>query len=403
MTDDTPDNDSEEDNSPWGETIAPNEGSGPGTQSSESETPSEQNRRRRQTEPTQSAPDESAPGEPTTDTATTQNTSPPPIQESPPDQGGRQSGTDQGGQQSARENSDKQTAERDRPEELDNTTGGAFGARNHTQDLVDFDVVFDQDDSFTPNEVNADGIIKTPDGNYVGIASVTARSWSIHTDQKKNEIIQGYQSGFLSTLDFYTQIVCYPTEFDMSEHVDRLEQRVREMGDSTDEGDLIKIGRQLYPTWLNSFIRRNELTQRDYYVIVRVDPTELRQFDETESFGDKIVERASAFEPIVRALGGLSSDESAPEASRQECIQEVHARLSQVSSALQQIDVDVDRVDDRDEALSVIYHYYNNTRPERTSFDVSTRTDHDPDAPLDVDESQIDDLLRPNYETQEET
>lgn len=297
------------------------------------------------------------------------------------------------------------TAERDRPEEVDPTISGAFGTRNYTQDLVDFEFVFDKDDSFTPDTVDSSGIIETPNGDYVGLAEVTARSWSIHTDQKKHEIIQSYQSGFLSTLDFYAQIVCYPTEFDLSEHVNKLEKRVREMGNSADEGDLIQIGRQLYPAWLTGFVRGNDLTQRDYYVVVRVDPTELRQFDETESFADTVAEQAEALGAVARAIEGLfssSDEEAAPEASREECIQEVRARLNQVSGALQQIDVDVEPVDDRDEALAVVYHYYNNTRPGRSSFDTGTRTTHDPDAPLDVDENRIDDLLRPNYEPEEE-
>lgn len=303
------------------------------------------------------------------------------------------------------ETAETNTAERDRPEEVDPTLGGAFGSRNYTQDLVDVEFVFDKDDPFTPENIDSSGVVETPDGKYLGLAEVSARSWSIHTDQKKHEIIQSYQSGFLSTLDFYAQIVCYPTEFDMSDHITRLEERVREMGDSADEGDLIQIGRQLYPVWLTNFIRGNELTQRDYYVIVRVDPSDLRQFDETDSLADKVSEQAEAFAPLVRAVEGLFSsggDEEAAEASREECIQEVHARLSRVKSALQQIDVDVDPVDDRDEALAVIYHYYNNTRPERSSFDTATRTVHDPNAPLDIDENRIDDLLRPNYEPDKE-
>lgn len=423
--------DSEENSSPWGDSVAPDEGSGPGSSSgsaagtsadassSADGNPFEQadpsgrstgGTDRRDDAVSRSTTAETDPGGDTAGASATTGgsgaagasgqTTPPPSSSSSESVGGTAES-----RRVDRETVETDTAERDRPEEVDPTLGGAFGSRNYTQDLVDFEFVFDEDDSFTPETVDSSGIVETPDGKYVGLAEVGARSWSIHTDQKKHEIIQSYQSGFLSTLDFYTQIVCYPTEFDMSEHITRLEERVREMGNSADEGDLIQIGRQLYPAWLTGFIRGNELTQRDYYVVVRVDPADLRQFDETESLGDKVAERAEAFGSIIEAVEGMfsSSDEDdAPEASREECIQEVRARLGQIQSALQQVDVEVDPVDDRDEALAVVYHYYNNSRPDRSSFDTATRTVHDPNAPLDVDENQIDDLLRPNYEPDEE-
>lgn len=417
---DTADDETEENSSPWGDSVAPGEGSGPssgsgpsgrsgtGASSKTDDNPFEQADPAGQSGSMQDSKDGSgtATGEasattpPSSKSGPSSGTTPPPDSSASSSVGGTAESRSIG-----RDDAETNTAERDRPEEVDSTLGGAFGSRNYTQDLVDFEFVFDEDDSFTPDTVDSSGIVETPNGEYVGLAEVTARSWSIHTDQKKHEIIQSFQSGFLSTLDFYTQIVCYPTEFDMSEHITRLEERVREMGNSADEGDLIQIGRQLYPAWLTSFIRSNELTQRDYYVVVRVDPSDLRQFDETESLGDKVAERAEAFGSIVESIEGLFSsgdEDDGPEASREECIQEVHARLGQIKSALQQIDVDVEPVDDRDEALAVIYHYYNNSRPDRSSFDTGTRTLHDPNAPLDIDENQVDDLLRPNYEPNEE-
>ncbi|UIO99751.1 hypothetical protein Hbl1158_14705 [Halobaculum sp. CBA1158] len=292
-----------------------------------------------------------------------------------------------------------ETAERRRPEETDPALQGPMGTRNYTQDLVDFEYVFDSGDDFAPQSVNADGIVLTQSGDYVGMARVTPRSWSIHTQEKKHQILQSYQSGFLSSLDFYTQIVCYPTEFDTSEHIDRLEERMRERSNAADESPLVQYGRQLYPRWLTSFIEEEELTQREYYVIVRVDPSSLRQFDESESLSDKVGESAAAFGSIVSAVESLfsSDDADAGEASREECVREVSKRLNQVRSALRQIDVTVDPITDRDEALSVIYHYYNNARPERAAFDVGRRTEFDADTELNVEGFEVDDLMRPDY------
>jgi hypothetical protein len=278
-------------------------------------------------------------------------------------------------------------------------------ASNNTKDLVDFEFVYDEDDEFTPREViDAGGIIVTPDDDYVGLAKVKPRSWGIHTDEKKDEIIQSFQSAFISTLDFYVQIVCYPTEFDMSEHVDMIQERVQEMGNAADEHPLIQFGREMYPHWLTNFIEHNDMKQRDYYVVVRVDPEQLKDFDETDSVADKVAERAEAFEPIVRAIEGAVSGggETSRAASRERCIREVGNRLDRIKGALQRIDVEVERIRNRDEAMSVLFHYYNNYQPLRTHFDVGTRTTHDPNAPVDTEAMETDDLLRPNFEPQEE-
>jgi len=401
---------------PWGDTSESSEGSGPSSDSSsdstsdrsadsaEQSTDTSQFEQATAVEPETDSGDRAEP-EPRSDTMTDARTSADSQQPGgtePPSTDGLDeadrsstvgSTTDHATQSSG------ETAERRRPEESDPALEGPTGMRNYTQDLLEFEFVFDSGDDFSPQSVNADGVVLTQSGDYVGMARVTPRSWSIHTQEKKHQILQTFQSGFLSSLDFYTQIVCYPTAFDTSEHIDRLEERLRERSNAADESPLVQYGRQLYPRWLTDFIEREELTQREYFVVVRVDPTTLRQFDESESLSDKVGERAEAFGAVVSAVESLfgGDDGGQSEASREECVREVKKRLRQVRSSLKQIDVGVDLVEDRDEVLSVIYHYYNDTRPNRSSFDVSRRTVFDEQAELNVDGFDVDDLVRPDY------
>lgn len=267
------------------------------------------------------------------------------------------------------------------PPEAGDPGEGRFGVRNATQDLVDVEYVFEQDDEFLPRTVESGGVV-VADGDYVGIARVEPRSWSIHTAERKHDIIRTYQSTLLATLDFPIQIVCYPTAFDISEHIEQLEDRAREMGNAADEHPLITYGRQLYPGWLTDFIEANDMRQREYYLVVRVDPESLTEFEGSQGIGDYVVERASAFEPVVRFFGGLRDDGSTEEARRDRCLRELDRRLGQIEGALQRLDVGVERLRDRDETLSVLYHYYNNYQPRRPTFEVGTRTVHDEDAPV---------------------
>lgn len=411
MSDDNGTNDETTNSNPWGDTTRKNEGSGPSAAEAEESDDGNEDGFGAATprndsggdgpgwadSAEQGASDASTTPEPESDRGfgdasqgepTTQPTESPPRSSEQPDSSF--------GEETTRESFDQgDTSERKRPEESDPTLEGALGTRNYTQDLLDFDLVLSDEDTVGPTKVNSDGVIMTKSGDYVGLARVHPRSWSIHTEEKKHQIIANYQSAFLSSLDFYTQILCYPTEFDMTEHVDRLEERMNSRAASGRDSPLVHYGRQYYPRWLASHIESQELTQREYYVAVRVDPTELRQFEDTEGLAAKVGERAEAFGTVLEALGSLvSGDEGTSEASAEECIREVDKRLRQVKSALKQLDVEVDLLKDRDQVLSVIYHYYNNTKPKRNDFGTELRTEHDPNLELDFEGTEVDDLLR---------
>lgn len=274
----------------------------------------------------------------------------------------------------------KHRTKRESPQSNDPTEQGAFSIPNYAQDLVPFEFVLEAGDDYVPAGVDGSGMVVLEDGEYVGIAHVQPRSWSIHTDTKKTEIISAFKSAFLSTLDFPVQIVSYPTRFDMSDHVDRLTQVVEENERRDRDSELVTIGRELYPGWLEEFIESNDMKQRQFYVIVRLSADDLSQFQsESQGFLATVGEKVPPLEPVVDYFDG---DEVGVEVSQQQCLRELDARLRRIANGLHRLDVGVDRLDDRDEVMGVLYHYYNNERPVQNGFPTGPYSVADPDAPV---------------------
>ncbi len=255
----------------------------------------------------------------------------------------------------------------DKPaQQTDPTESGTLSMPNYAQDLVDFEFVMEENEDYLPNNVSGSGIVVTAEDEYVGLLQIKPRSWSIHTDTKKSEIIDAYKSSFLATLDFPLQIVSYPTKFDISDHVSRLEEVADERSSSSDDTTLVNIGRNLYPNWLERFILDNDMKQRQFYIVVPLTADQLNEFQTgTDGFLDALADKAPPLEPLAEKF---SSDSGQQEVSREQCVRELRSRLSRIESGLRRLDIGTERLTDRDEVMGVIYHYYNNEQPMNDAF-----------------------------------
>lgn len=256
-------------------------------------------------------------------------------------------------------------------------TVNRWGQTNNTRLLVSFDFVLDSQDDLLPRDVDGAGIIVSQEDEYIGLAKINPRSWSIHTLAEKMEIVAGYRSGFLSVLDFPVQIVCYPTAFDISNHLDVLYENTKFGNPYYDESFLLDVSRDIYPRWLSGFIHLNYLKQRAFFVAVRVTPDQLKKFQRGSNILKSIDQRAPGLTPIIEKLVPKRRDRRV-EATREECIYAVVDRLQRVQNALQRTGVLVERIADRDEVMTALYHYFNNEHPLVETFDLGTSTTYEP-------------------------
>lgn len=256
----------------------------------------------------------------------------------------------------------KHTKEADRPEQSTGSNS-PFSMPDYAQDLVDIEYVLDgSDDDLAPDNVNSAGVIVTQDDRYIAIAEVTGRDWAIHPPQKKYDIIKSFESEFLSQIDTHTQIVSLPTQFDLQAHLNHIE-KVTENSTQKQE-TLVSIGRSIYPNWIEDFMQRNDMKQRTFYIIVEMSAQELLRFRETK---DSLAESMAE----LPAIGGLFSrftKDAQEEITEFQCLRELNTRMSRIEGGLRRLDVKVDRLSDRNEVLSVLYHYYNRTEVENRVF-----------------------------------
>lgn len=258
------------------------------------------------------------------------------------------------------------------PEEADTSNEGLLGIPNRTQDLARFKYVLDEDDDIGAENVNYAGMVSVGNGEYVAIGKVRPREWSVLKDEDKQQVIQSYKSAFLSPLDSPVEIVEYPSEFDISDHLWKVEQVRKENEDKQSSHPLIQAGRRVYPKWLKGFINRNGMKQRKFYMIVKISEDQINQFEQSES---SVFGRLRKQSPLIDGMvGRILREEEDETATREKCLRELDTRFSRLESGLRRFNVQAERLDDRDEVMKVLYEYYNDSNPRVDAFETSQYT-----------------------------
>jgi hypothetical protein len=235
---------------------------------------------------------------------------------------------------------------------------------NYAQDLLDFEYVLDEDDDLAPKGGNAAGIVVTEQEEYIAIARVEGRDWSIHTGEKKQEIIKTYESHVLSGLDNHVQMLSVPTRFDIREHIDLVNDVLDENSDDEDEM-LMNIGRSIYPNWIENFMNQNDMKERQFYLVVTMSAKQLNEF---KTANKDITEQLAELPVIGDTVFSRFTDNNEDDIEKYQILRELNKRMGRVKSNLRRMEVEVERVDSRQEAMSVLYQYYQNTSPEDEVF-----------------------------------
>lgn len=257
---------------------------------------------------------------------------------------------------------DDHTSVRISPEQYD-IGESVFSMPNYTQDLLDFEYVLDGDDDLAPSDANAAGVIAGREGEFIAIAKVEGIDWSIKTGEKKKQIIDNYESHFLSGLDSNIQILSIPTRFDIREHIDRVNNVLKENQDKQEEM-LMNIGRSIYPNWIEGFMSDNDMKERQFYVVVTLSAEQLHQF----KTGKDSITSQLAEKPVIGGFFKRFTDDSKDDITKYQILRELNKRVGRVEASLRRMDIVIERVTDRDEALSILYEYYHGEDPQSEVF-----------------------------------
>lgn len=258
------------------------------------------------------------------------------------------------------------------PREAAQSNDGILDMPNRTQDLPKFEFVMGEDDDVGLENVSQEGMVVLGESKYAAIARVRPRAWSVLKDGDKQQIINSYKSAFLSPLDSPIQIVEYPSQFDISDHLAMIEETRREAEGDPSTNPLIQAGRRVYPRWLDGFIKRNGMKQRKFFLIVTISEDQVEQFGEGD--GGMVANLRNQSDLLDSAIARIKREKTDGTESRKKCLRELNTRMGRIQSGLQRFNVDAERLDDRDEVLKVLYEYYNDSNPRMDSFETDQIT-----------------------------
>lgn len=209
------------------------------------------------------------------------------------------------------------------------TNESMVGSEN-TIDNLDFEAIHD------------DGVIETEDA-FTLIIEVEARPWLILDNQSRQAVYQSF-SQFLMGIKSPIQIFTLPVPYDAGEYVENLRTSNRDKTDT--ESKLIEHGRIQHAQWLENVVEMGEIRDRRHFLMVTA-----QKHKENEQEGD----------------GGFLSkiNPRRDDVDQEKRYDELWSRAESVKGALPRTGVNTEVIDNREDALDVLYYYYKGRKPPK--------------------------------------
>ncbi|WP_209309600.1 hypothetical protein [Haloarcula amylovorans] len=202
---------------------------------------------------------------------------------------------------------------------------------------------------------------------------VHPQNWLSLSDEAKRETMSAYMS-FLMSLESSVAVPCYPKTFDLTGHLERF-YTVGADTTAQSQSPILQYGRKFYIEWASTNIEDEDLKQRDFYIVTRVEADQVHKDLETGS----VLSQLSTLPVIGTVCSRLAKKapigESHEAAQTELCVREVQQRQRRITNNLGRTDVSLKRVTERQETMEILYHYYNHVDPQFEKFDHATKTE----------------------------
>lgn len=187
-----------------------------------------------------------------------------------------------------------------------------------------------------------DNTLVLKNGGLRAVLKVSSINFNLKSEDEQNAIIYSYQ-GFLNTLEFPIQIVVRSRKLDIDNYLDKL----RKIGEKQ-TNQLLKNQTYEYVEYIAKLIEYADIMQKDFYVVVPVDPFRAQKVNFFQKFlqnmqakdsYENIRRRHDEFEQLRRTLT---------------------QRVSAVKIGLENCGLKVDEVNTK-ELIELFYNIYNPT------------------------------------------
>jgi hypothetical protein len=214
--------------------------------------------------------------------------------------------------------------------------------------------------------VRDDGIAVDGD-DYIGIVKVEPRDWSTLSDQEKRDITAQYMN-FLLSLNHAVAIPSYPKEFDLTHHLEKVyETGVRQA--TEERNPLFDYGRKHYQVWLDGKLDTENIRQRDFYIVFKVNRAQIAGGITNDVLVNRLPFIGSLYDVAIKYLSDRKTEQ---EVQEEVCIKETRKRQDRIVRTVNGTGVDPEAVTDRQEAMEILYHYYNHVEPKLQEFNHAT-------------------------------
>jgi hypothetical protein len=231
-----------------------------------------------------------------------------------------------------------QTEARPSPEDLYDTFERLTKESRNSQDKIGVDRIRD------------DGIL-VRDDEFIGIAKIDPRNWFVLNEGEKEAVFTAYVQHLLA-LTFPVQEVVISRDFDLSEHQEKLTKAdIRDRRASP----ILRHSRQKEAFFEMNAIEERNIKRNEYYIVVSVTKDHI-----ADESGESQNNRLPRVSKALRFFADrVNTGRDKTEISDEECVKEVNARFRHVEDTLSKTGVNVDPIDNRDDAMDLVYRVLN--------------------------------------------
>ena len=198
-----------------------------------------------------------------------------------------------------------------------------------------------------------DGVLYLKQGGLRKVLMVNGINFDLKSQEEQQLTLNSFQS-FLNALDFAIQFFIHSRKINISTYLEKIEARKVE-----EPNELLKLQIEEYGEFISSFVEKNPIISKDFFVVVPYDP---------------IV----AVEQAKKNLLGLFSKSKKQNREKQETdgaskhIEQLNYRVDEVTAGLEQIGLHTTPLND-DELIELYYNLYNPQLIESRSIESQTK------------------------------
>lgn len=194
------------------------------------------------------------------------------------------------------------------------------------------------------------GVIYLKDGGLRKILIVNGINFDLKSAQEQQMILNGFQN-FLNTLDFQIEFFIHSRKVNIKSYLRKIKEREKQ-----ETNELLKNQISEYMNFIRSFVEKNPIITKDFFVVVPYEKT---------------VDVQKAKKGIMSFFGKGGDKNKEKKENLSEAIQQLNYRVDEVTSGLEKIGLR-SRILKDNEISELFYNLYNPELVEKVGEEIPT-------------------------------